>query len=224
MAEKASPALRFGESMADGVEFNITGIDSLLGKLEAVSRDLRYKGGRSALRRAAKLIEAEAKKNALQIDNPETANQIAKNISVRWSPRLFKRTGNLGFRIGVLGGARQYSNTRENVRSGRAGKTYKVGGSKSNPGGDTWYWRFIEFGRGPVRVIKRKRKKGPSVLANKETGEFFGKEVKAAAPQPFLRPALENNIQAATDVFAVAYGKQLDRLLKNATKKPARRG
>lgn len=31
--------------MADGVEFNITGIDSLLGKLEAVSRDLRYKGG-----------------------------------------------------------------------------------------------------------------------------------------------------------------------------------
>ncbi|MDF5923162.1 HK97 gp10 family phage protein [Pseudomonas aeruginosa] len=157
--------------MADGVEFSITGMDSLLGKLESVSRDLRYKGGRSALRRAAKLIETEAKKNALQIDSPETANQIAKNISVRWSPRLFKRTGNLGFRIGVLGGARKYSNTRENVRSGRAGKTYKVGGSKSNPGGDTWYWRFIEFGRGPVRVIKRKRKRAPQywlmlILAN----------------------------------------------------------
>ena len=208
--------------MADTVEFNINGLEALLGTLKTVSHDIRYKGGRAALRRAAKLIESKAKEGALRIDSPETGNQIAKNISVRWSSRVFKRTGNLGFRVGVLGGARQYANTKANVRSGRAGQTYRTAGSKSNPGGDTWYWRIVEFGRGPVSIKQRKKKKGARILANIGTGEFFGQSVPAVAPQPFLRPALENNIQAATDAFVRAYQKSLESLLRKEAKRAAR--
>lgn len=91
--------------MADNVEFSILGLESLLGKLDAVSHDIRYKGGRSALRRAAKIVVDQAKQNAARIDDPETGRSIAHNIAMRWNGKLFKRTGDLGFRIGVLTGS-----------------------------------------------------------------------------------------------------------------------
>ncbi|QHA95184.1 HK97-gp10 family putative phage morphogenesis protein [Pseudomonas sp. J380] len=91
--------------MADGVEFSITGLDSLLGKLEAVTYDLKRKGGRSALRKAAQLVANKAKEGAEKLDDSATGRSIAKNIALRWNGRLFKQTGNLGFRVGVLHGA-----------------------------------------------------------------------------------------------------------------------
>lgn len=33
--------------MADGVEFSITGLDSLLGKLDSVTDDVKRRGGRA---------------------------------------------------------------------------------------------------------------------------------------------------------------------------------
>jgi HK97 gp10 family phage protein len=47
--------------MADGVEFSIVGLDSLLGKLEAISYDVKRKGGRSALRKAAQVVAEKAR-------------------------------------------------------------------------------------------------------------------------------------------------------------------
>lgn len=91
--------------MADGVEFSITGLDSLLGKLESVTYDLKRKGGRSALRKAAQLVANKAKEGAEKLDDSATGRSIAKNIALRWNGRLFKQTGNLGFRVGVLHGA-----------------------------------------------------------------------------------------------------------------------
>jgi len=91
--------------MADSVEFSITGLDSLLGKLESVSYDVKRKGGRAALRKAAQIIVDKAKQNAERIDDSETGRSIAENIAMRWNGRLFKRTGDLGFRIGVLTGS-----------------------------------------------------------------------------------------------------------------------
>jgi len=91
--------------MADTVEFSITGLDSLLGKLDSVTDDVKRKGGRYALRKAAQIIVDKAKQNAQRIDDSETGRSIAENIAMRWNGRLFKRTGNLGFRIGVLTGS-----------------------------------------------------------------------------------------------------------------------
>lgn len=119
--------------MADTIEFSITGLDSLLGKLEEISYDVKRKGGRSALRKAAQELAGKAKENALKIDDPSTPESIANNITLRWNGRLFKRTGDLGFRVGVLGGA-------------RIPKSKPKGTDPGGPGGDTRYWAFVEFG------------------------------------------------------------------------------
>lgn len=119
--------------MADSIEFNIEGLDALLGKLESVTYDMKRKGGRSALRKAAQLVAERARENAARIDDPQSAEAIFQNIALRWNGRLFKRTGDLGFRVGVLGGA-------------RIPKSKPKGTDPGGPGGDTRYWAFVEFG------------------------------------------------------------------------------
>jgi HK97 gp10 family phage protein len=183
------------------VETKIEGVELLNAKLNAVSREIQYKGGRFGLRKAAKLVAADVKSNALRLDDPKTANQIAKNVAVRWSPRRFKRTGDLMFRVGILGGAAP-SNSREAERSRRRRRRAGVpslaelgelvGKGKGNPGGDTWYWRLLEFG-------------------------FYNKKAKRKiAAQPFMRSALKNNINAATKEFVRHSNKAIDRAVKKA--------
>ncbi len=150
------------------------------------------KGGRFALRKAAQVIQRQAIENARRVDDPATAESIEKNIAVRWSGRRFKRTGDLMFRVGVLGGARQYANTKQNRRVGRVGNTYATSGDKSNPGGDTWYWRFLEFGTARTRA------------------------------QPFLRPAAQEAAGKAVDEFVTQYNKAIERALRRAQKQLAR--
>lgn len=125
--------------MADGIQFSLTGLDSLLGKLESVKYETKRKGGRAALRRAAQVVRAAAEANAKRIDDPETVAEISKNIALRWNGRLFKRTGDLGFRVGVLGGA-------------RIPKSKPKGSDPGGPGGDTRYWAFVEFGTEDARA------------------------------------------------------------------------
>jgi len=174
--------------MANTFEFKINGLDALLAKFDSITYDVKRKGGRSSLRKAAAIISAKVVEGARRVDDSGTAENISKNISIRWNGNLFKHTGDLGFRVGVLGGARQYANTRENVRSGKAGKTYQTLGSKVNPGGDTWYWRFVEFGTSHV------------------------------AARPFMRPALAESISQVTTVFISEYEKAIDRAIKRAAK------
>ena len=125
----------------------IEGIDEINKKLDAVSDDIKFKGGRFALRKAANVIKGAVEKNALRLDDPETAEQISKNVAVRWSPKKFKRTGDLMFRVGLLGGAKSNA-TRKRRRGKRtlAEMGELDGKGKGNPGGDTWYWRLREFG------------------------------------------------------------------------------
>lgn len=120
--------------MADGVDFSITGLESLLGKLDAISDDLRRKGGRTALRRAGNVIVEKAKENASRIDDPVTGRSIAANVTQRWNGRLFRRTGDLGFRIGVQHGAvlKNHPDLSENA--------------------PTPHWRLIEFGTEKMRA------------------------------------------------------------------------
>lgn len=175
--------------MADGVEVNLTGLESLLGKMDAVSEVTRNKAGRFALRKAANVIRDRARSNAARVDDPLTREAIHKNIVASFSSRQFRRTGDLAFRVGVMGGARQYANTKSNVRKGRAGAKYKTAGDKGNPGGDTWYWRFLEFG------------------------------TEHAPAKPVLRPAMNGVDTAVITVFAEEMEKAIDRAVRQAAKK-----
>ncbi|WP_455424904.1 HK97-gp10 family putative phage morphogenesis protein [Dryocola sp. LX212] len=114
--------------MADGIEYSITGVDSLIGKIESISSDLKRKGGRAALRKASMVIVEKAKSNAKRFDDPTTGRSIADNVALRWNGNLFKRTGDLGFRIGVLHGA---------VLSKHPDKSTNA---------PTPHWRLLEFG------------------------------------------------------------------------------
>ncbi|HHQ6553289.1 TPA: HK97-gp10 family putative phage morphogenesis protein [Serratia fonticola] len=120
--------------MADGIDYSITGVDGLLAKLASISNDVKYKGGRAALRKAGNIIVAKAKANAQRIDDPTTGRQIADNIAIRWNNRLFKRTGNLAFRIGVLHGAKLKKHPDK---------------ARNAP---TPHWRLLEFGTEKMRA------------------------------------------------------------------------
>lgn len=113
--------------------FGLEGVDQLLAKLNQINYETSKKGGRRALRLAAQVIRDAAKSNAQAINDPETAESIYRNIAERWNARLNKRTGDLGFRVGVLGGA-------------RIPKKSPKGSEPGGPGGDTRYWAFVEFG------------------------------------------------------------------------------
>lgn len=154
----------------------IKGIDELSERLKSISVATRQKSGRRALGAAARVVRDAARQNARTLDDPATAESIAKNITVRFSSRLFRRTGDLGFRVGVLGGAKQGEN---------AGGILSKG---PNPGGDTWYWRLLEFG------------------------------TQNMAAKPFMRPAMQGSINQATEVFVRTYNAELDKLLAKGAK------
>lgn len=151
--------------------FAIHGLDALLAKFKEISYETRYKGGRFALRKAAQVVRDQAKQNARRLDDAETGRSIAENIAERWNGKLYKATGDLGFRVGVLGGAKVPKN---NVDEGA--------------GGPTPHWRLKEFG------------------------------TEKMAATPFMRPAMENNIDQVVSVFVKEYGKAIDRAIAKAAK------
>ena len=114
--------------MANDIQFSLVGIDGLLSKLATVNDEVKRKTGRTALRRAAEMVAKNFKEGARRWDDPGTGRSIADNIVLRWNGRLFRRTGDLGFRVGVLHGAVLIKN----------GST-----EKSAP---TPHWRLLEFG------------------------------------------------------------------------------
>ena len=109
------------------------GLTVVLAKFAAIGDDVKRKGGRFALRKAAQLVRDAAVANAARIDDPETAADISKNIAERWNGKLYKATQGqqLGFRIGVLGGA---------------GGNKPAASFDTLPGRDTRHWRHLEFG------------------------------------------------------------------------------
>ena len=113
--------------MAD-ISFSILGLDAVIAKFAVVTDDIKRKGGRFALRKAANIVAEKAKAGALALDDRATGQSIASNIAVRWSGKRFKATGDLMFRVGVLGGARLAS---------------QEGPEAGTP---TPHWRLLEFG------------------------------------------------------------------------------
>jgi len=154
--------------------------DALIKKIRQLPIRLGNNAGRRALRKGANVIRNAARDNAKRIDDPESAEQIWKNITVQGGGRRReKRQGGPMMRVGVRGGA----------KNRKGGGTYHVGGSKSNPGGDTWYWRLIEFG-------------------------FTHKSGKQVPPNPFMRSAMTEKASAAFSAVSADLPAQLDKEMR----------
>lgn len=149
----------------------LQGVDELMTAIKAVTEETQRKTGRAALRKAANVLRLKAIASARRFDDPETTEDVSKNIAINWNNKTFKRTGNLHFSVGVQGGAK------------------KGGKAKKGKGGDTWYFRFVEFG------------------------------TQHSAAQPFLRPAMESGQAQASQAFVDEYKKGIDRAIKRAAKK-----
>lgn len=133
--------------MADNITFGLQGVDEVMAKIESVQNDIRYKGGRAALRKAANLVRDAAKQTAQGFDDPKTARSIVKNLAVRWSGRRFKATGDLMFRVGVMKGARLQD------------------GGDLGAGAATPHFRLLEFG---TEKMKSQAFLRPALAHNKE--------------------------------------------------------
>ncbi|PTL88861.1 hypothetical protein C6W88_15595 [Halomonas litopenaei] len=155
--------------MAD-LSFNLSGVDEALAKMKQVEALPKKKATRFALRKAANLVRDRAKDGALRIDDPQTANSIAENVVVRFDSQYFRQHGDLKMSVGVRGGSTSKAK------------------NANNPGGDTYYWRFKEFGT-----------------------EKMGAD-------PFMRPAMQESIEPATNEFLRQFDKALARAINRANR------
>ena len=157
------------------IQVNVQGLAEIERKLKSLPQRIGQNAMRRALRKGANVIRDAARANAKRIDDPETREQIWKNIAVAGGGRAREReAGGVMMRVGVRGGAKNYK---------RKEGSYHVGGSSTNPGGDTWYWRLLEFGWSQGRA------------------------------QPFMRPAMVEKAQAAYNAIAADAIVQVDKEL-----------
>lgn len=132
--------------MAD--EFAIQGLEPLLQQMRSVSVQMRGKVARAAVRKGANVVRDAARAAWQRVDREGTPNKIYENVAVQFAGRTFRRTGDVMFRVGIRGGAKQYVNNTRNRRMRRVGQGYATGGS-------TFYWRFYELGTSqqPARPV-----------------------------------------------------------------------
>lgn len=149
----------------DGIEIEITGLEDTMARLRSLPVKLQKRGVQSSLRKAANKLKRQIVLNAQALDDPATSENIAENIYVQTSTKYFRRTGDIKMRVGVLGGARSRSVNEQ------------------NPGGDTWYWRLLEYGT--VNMPAR----------------------------PFIRPAVAASEQLVYDTFAGSLAVYIDKNL-----------
>lgn len=157
-------------------EYEMKNIGKLVDDLHELPVKLQRSAVTMALRKSANVIKRDAVARAKQFDDPKTNNKIWKNIKLKVrSKRVERKMGGKTISVGVLGGAKDMRKYGE----------YR-GRGKANPGGDTFYWRFVEFGTEHSRA------------------------------EPFMRPAMSTNVESAINVFVVnfkpAIMKQVDKL------------
>lgn len=110
----------------------IQGFDEVMEKLKALQDAELRRATSRATRKALVGTRTRAKANARRLDDPKSKESIEKNIAIRVSTRRFRRDGVIKGSVGVRGGAK------------------KKNDGTNPPGGDTWYWRFLEFGTSSI--------------------------------------------------------------------------
>ena len=136
------------------VEIKITGIDDVLASLKALPPEIVSKRGgpvRKALRKAAVVIQKEAKLNIRKIvaeankdGRPsESTGALEKSVIVTRGKYLGGVKGEK-YLVWLGSTRRKYANTKANVRKGREGKEYDV----ELP---NFYGRLLEYGTSKMR-------------------------------------------------------------------------
>lgn len=134
--------------MVDGVVVKLEGIDELKKALADVSKKIRVKAVRSALRKAGAVIAKAARQSAPVLHVPTKKRHtgtVRKNIAVRNS-KFARQAGDEGVFVGV-----------RPLRGSRQKKLGKAGAANPN---DPFYWRFLEFG---TKKMARRAFLGPAV-------------------------------------------------------------
>ena len=153
--------------MSDGVQVKLEGIDELLIKFKTVSDQVQGKVTQFALRKASNVMRDRVKASLRRYDDPTTREAIFENVIAKNQPRRFRQAGELQTRLGILGGARSRAENEQ------------------HPGGDTFYWRFLEFGK---EKSPGKRPITSAVIASQ--GEFystFSREMEKAIDRAIKR-------------------------------------
>lgn len=109
--------------------FQIQGLDEIMRRMKALPGEINKKAARSAARKAMNIVRDAARAGARQLDDPETAANIAKNIAVSESGKQGKQIGGIVMRVGVRGGGRL-----------------------SRDPANTGHWRFLELGTSQQRA------------------------------------------------------------------------
>ena len=152
--------------MASNVRSGVQQYGDLSSRLASLSSPTKIKKAvRPALRKAGTPMCKQLRATYKRIDRIITPNQkIYMNVDLLSAKT--KRHSE-GVRIGIRGGAKYAKNT----------------GAR---GGDTYYWRFLEFGTRRGNRIRARR---------------------------YARNIFDANYARSTDLFADEFGKQLDKLL-----------
>jgi len=146
-------------------EVKIDGLQELRAALLRLPDQLQTNVLQKALTGAANVIVADAR-----IKAPKDTGTLQRAI---FQGKSRKSTRTLAVRqIGVRSGKRERKRGR-----------------------DAFYWRFIEFGHGEIKLKKDKGSLGRPGIG------FFGKIVRAQPARPFLRPAFESKKLQALNVF-----------------------
>lgn len=149
------------------VTTSITGTEEIVRKLRLIPEKVGRNAMRRALRKGANVIRDAARNNARLMDDNLTREAIWKNIAVQGGSRRFeRREGGPKMRVGVLGGAK------------------RSGGDPSAPGGDTYYWRYLEFGTAEMPA------------------------------RPFFRNAIASSVEAAVSATLNAMNTEADKELR----------
>jgi HK97 gp10 family phage protein len=158
--------------------YQLKGFDEVLLKLDAYKRIVGDKSAKTpvskALRKGAASIAKRVRVKARALDRRPTPNKIYKNVRTYVIKKPQRFNADVGYRVGILGGAK---------RPARAVGEFKGKGS-ANPGGDTYYWRYLEFG------------------------------TRRARPRPFMRPAMHEGAQEAFDTFVEALDEFVGKVAK----------
>jgi HK97 gp10 family phage protein len=178
--------------MAERIQFSVDvkGFEGLINRLRIFPDKIQTKAARRAARKGMNIVRDAARAKAKALDDPESTEKIWKNIVTNESGRRGRAIGGIVMRVGVRGGALAYPG--HTFGRGPAFKPRRKSRARKppapHPGGDTRYWRHLEFG---TRFMQART---------------------------FMLPALMNNAQAVADKIAVELNVGIDQLLAGRDK------
>lgn len=173
--------------MMASITVKIEGLKELNKKLADLDKKVIGKIGRAAVTAGARAVRDKAKELV-----PKDTGTLKENIVIK--KLKSKNKSQINYGVGLVSKKATYSNTKANIKKGRAGQSYWQDG-------DGYYGYMIEFGY--IQRYARIMIDGEWKTITKRTKD--GKKVKAPLtnpihhpPKPYLRPALATQPQAVT--------------------------